>query len=88
MSEKRINKAIKQFMSKRPFKPVESFVEADVLLVFDRNDLRKFHVIMKSDHSEEFINSLTSNFKILYFKSTNPRDNRLTSIGFIKHSCN
>ena len=88
MSDKRISKAVKRFMDKRPFKVVKSFEEADVLLVFDRNDLQKIHVMMKSDHSEEFINSLTSNFKIVYFKSTNPHDNKHTSIGFIKHSCN
>ena len=88
MSDKKINKAVKRFMDKRPFKLVGSFEEADVLLVFDRNNLQRFNVIMKEDHSVDLLNSLPANFKIIYFKSTNPRDNRHTSIGFIKHLSN
>ena len=88
MSDKKINKAVKQFMDKRPFKLVGSLEEADILVIFNRNDLQKFNVIMKSDHSEAMVNMLPANFKTYYFKSVNPRDNKHTSIGFIKHYCN
>ena len=88
MSDKRINKIVKRFMDKRPFKLVESFKEANVLLVFDRNNLQRFNVMCKEDYNEEFLTSLPANFKIYYLKSSNPRDTKHTSIGFIKHSCN
>ena len=84
MSDKRINKIVKRFMDKRPFKLVDSFKEANVLLFFDRNNLQRFNVMSKEDYIEEFLTSLPANFKIYYLKSSNPHD----TIGFIKHSCN
>ena len=71
MSDKRINKIVKRFMEKRPFKLVESFKEANVLLVFDRNNLQRFNVMCKEDYNEEFLTSLPANFKIYYLKSSN-----------------
>ena len=47
MSDKRINKIVKRFMDKRPFKLVESFKEANVLLVFDRNNLQDLMLCVK-----------------------------------------
>ena len=88
MSDKRIKKAVKRFMNKIPFKQVDSFEEADILLLFDRNNLQRYNVMMKEDHIVDLLFSLPNNFKIYYFKSTNPHNNKLTSVGFIKHSCN
>ena len=88
MSDKMINKTVKRFMNKRPFKQVNSFEEADLLLIFEPNNLKKFGVMIKKDYDVDRVNSLHNNFKIYYFKSTNPRDNKLSSIGFMKHMCN
>ena len=88
MSDKMINKTVKRFMNKRPFKQVNSFEEADLLLIFEPNNLKRFGVTMKKDYDVDRVNSLPNNFKIYYFKSTNPRDNKLSSIGFMKHMCN
>ena len=37
MSDKRINKTVKQLMDKEPFKQVDSFEEADIILMFDQD---------------------------------------------------
>ena len=42
---------------------------------------------MKEEYSKNLFNSLPPNYKLVYFKSTNPHNRRLTSIGFIKRVC-
>ena len=64
-------------MDKEPFKRVDSFEEADVLLIFNRDNLQKFNIIMKEEHIINMLNALPPNYKIVYFKSTNPHNKRL-----------
>ena len=86
-SDKRINKTVKQLMNKEPFKLVGSFEEADIILMFDRDISHKYNIIMKEEYCKNLLNSLPPNDKLVYFKSTNPHNRRLTSIGFIKRVC-
>ena len=74
-------------MDKEPFKQVDSFEEADIILMFDRDISHKYNMIMKEEYSKNLLNFLPPNYKLVYFKSTNPHNRRLTSIGFIKRVC-
>ena len=81
MNDKSIQKIVKRFMRRRPFKQVKTIEEADLFLIFTPDEIEKFTIKLKKD--KETYNPPT-NHKIFYFKSTNPRDASLTSLGFMK----
>ena len=45
MADKTIEKGVKRFLKGRPFKLVATYDEATAIMVFKRNDLKKFHVL-------------------------------------------
>ena len=81
MNDKSIHKIVKRFMKRRPFKQVKTIEEADSFLIFHPDEIEKFTIKLKKD--KEIYNP-PPNYKIFYFKSTNPRDASLTSLGFMK----
>ena len=83
MNDKSIHKILKRFIKRRPFKQVKTKEEADLFLIFTPDEIEKFTIKLKKDKDVSGITSLP-NHKIFYFKSTNPRDASLTSLGFVK----
>ena len=81
MNDKSIQKIVKRFIRRRPFKQVKTIEEADLFLIFTPDEIEKITIKLKKD--KETYNPPT-NHKIFLFKSTNPRDANLTSLGFIK----
>ena len=82
MSNRKIEKKIKNFMRRKPFKQVKTIEEADLFLIFNAGEIERITLKLKKDKDVSGITSLP-NIKIFYFKSTNPRDTNLTTLGFI-----
>ena len=86
MADKSIEKSVKQFLKQRPFKLVATYDEATAVMVFKRNNLKIFNVVFKDDIHERFFNNndIPEDIEVRYLKSTNPRDKRNTTIGYMK----
>ena len=84
MADKSIEKSVKQFLKQRPFKLVATFDEATAVMVFDRINLKKFRVVFKDNIHERFFNNIPEDIEVRYLKSTNPRDKRNTTLGYMK----
>ena len=54
--------------------------EADIFLIFRPDEIQKFIIKLKKDNKTI---DPPLGYKIFYFKSTNPRDASLASLGFI-----
>ena len=79
--EKYKNKVIKNLTN---FRKVKELKEADALLIINKNKLNK-HDLRLNDFSEEQIKEMRDlGYNFYYLKNTNPRDKRLSTIGFIK----
>ena len=76
MNDKSMQKIVKRFIKRRPFKQVKTSEEADLFLIFTPDEIEKFTIKLKKD--KETYNPPT-NHKIFYFQSTNPRDTNFTS---------
>ena len=86
MADKSIEKSVKQFLKQRPFKLVATYDEATAVMVFDRINLKIFHVVFKDKIHELFfdINNIPEDIEVRSLKSTNPRDKRNTTLGYMK----
>ena len=84
MADKTIEKGVKRFLKGRLFKLVAMYDEATTIMVFKRNDLKKFHVLFKDNFHEHFSNNIPEDVEVRYLKSTNPRDKRNATLGFMK----
>ena len=86
MADKTIEKLIKKFLKRRPFKLVATYDEATAIMVFKRNDLKKFRVVFKDNFHEQLsnINNFLEYFEVRYLKSTNPRDKQNATLGYMK----
>ena len=88
MNDKMINKFIKRFIKRRPFKQVKTIGEADLILTFDPNNTERVGLITKEEYDFNNTTPLPSDYRIFYFKSTNPKDTKQTTMGFMKQSGN
>ena len=88
MADKTIEKAVKRFLKRRPFKLVAAYDEATVMLVFNRNNLKKFSVLYKDNFHERPFNNIPEGVEVRYLKSTNPRDKQNATLGYIKRDSN
>ena len=84
MADKTIEKAVKRFIKRRPFKLVTTYDEATAMMVFKRNDLKKFIVLYKDNFHEHLFNNIPEDVEVRYLKSTNPRDKRNATLGYIR----
>ena len=75
-SDKSIQKLVKRFMKRKPFKQVKTMEEADIFLIFRPDEIQKFIIKLKKDNKTIYP---PLGYKIFYFKSTNPRDASLAS---------
>ena len=87
MADKTIEKAVKRFLKRRPFKLVATYDEATVMLVFNRNDLKKFKILYKNNFHEHPFN-IPEGVEVRYLKSTNPRDKQNATLGYIIRDSN
>ena len=88
MADKTIEKAVKQFIKRRPFKLVATYDEATAMMVFKRNNLKRFSVSCKDNFHEHFSNNIPEDVEVRYLKSTNPRDKRNATLGYIREMSN
>ena len=88
MDDKTIEKLVKKFLKGRPFKVVPTYDEATVMMVFKRNDLKKFRVVFKDNFHDQLFNNIPEDLEIRYLKSTNPRDKQNATLGYMKKSLN
>ena len=88
MADKTIEKGVKRFLKGKPFKLVATYDEATAIMVFKRNDLKKFRVIFKDNFHDQLsnINDFHDYFKVRYLKSTNTRDKQNATLGFMKRN--
>ena len=88
MTDKTIEKGVKRFLKGRPFKLVATYYEATAIIVFKRNDLKKFHVLFKDNSHDKLSdhNDLHDYFEVRYLKSTNTRDKQNATLGFMKRN--
>ena len=86
MADKTIEKLVKTFLKGRPFKLVATYDEATAIMVFKRNDLKKFRVAFKDNFHEQLfnINNTPEDLEVRYLKSTNPRDKQNAKLGYMK----
>ena len=84
MADKTIEKLIKQFIKRRPYKLVPTYDEATAIMVFNRNDLKKFRLAFKDNFHEHFFNNIPEDLEVRYLKSTNPRDKQNATLGYMK----
>ena len=84
MTDKAIEKTIKRFIKRRPFKLVTTYDEATGMMVFERNDLKNFRVLYKDHFHEHLFNNIPEGYEVRYLKSTNPHDKYHTTLAFIK----
>ena len=82
MADKTLEKAVKQFIKKRPYKLVATYDEATAVMVFKRNNLKNFRVTFKDNFHERLfnINNIPEDIEVRYLKSTNPRDKQRSVI--------
>ena len=88
MADKTIEKTVKRFIKRRPFKLVTTYDEATAMMVFDRNDLKIFRVLYKNNFHEHLFNNIPEDVEERYLKSTNPRDKRNATLGYIRREVN
>ena len=88
MADKTIEKLIKTILKGRPFKLVATYDEATAIMVFKRNDSKKFRVIFKDNFHEQLsnTNNFLDYFEVKYLKSTNPRDKQNATLGYMKRN--
>ena len=86
MADKTIEKAVKQFIKRRPFKLVATYDEATAMMVFKRNDVKRVGVLSKDNFHEHFANNIPEDVVVRYLKSTNPRDKGNATLGYIRET--
>ena len=86
MDDKTIEKLVKKFLKGRPFKVVATYDEATAMMVFKRNDLKKFRVAFKDNFHEQLFNNIPEDVEVRYLKSTNTRDIQNATLGYMKKS--
>ena len=86
MSDKKIEKTIKQFLKyNKVFKQVNTFEEATAVLAFIKSNLSQFNIVLKKEVKKEmFSNNEEDEMVIVYLKHKNPHDNNNATTGFIK----
>ena len=84
MTDKTIEKFVKRFLKGRSFKVVDTYNEATAMLVFKRNDLKKFRVVFKDNFHDQLFNNIPEDLEVRYLKSTNPRDKQNATLGYMK----
>ena len=82
--DKRIKKILKDFFKfHKQFKEVPITSKFDAILVFDKKDLKSYHIVVCNDRKNAlppFDPDETS--KIVYLKNCNPHDSGKTTRGF------
>ena len=63
---------------------VATYDEATAMMVFKRNDLKKFIALFKVNYHEHNINNIPEDVEVIYLKSTNPRDKQNATLGYIR----
>ena len=80
---KKVNKYIDVFLKlHKNFKEVETFDEANALLIFFKHNLSQYIVVIKNDVNKELISSDVI-YRTVFLKNTNPHDSRNTTLGSI-----
>ena len=86
--EKKINKFLKKFLTVNPeFKQVTERKGCHSLLFFNPLDLKTYSIYINDDKNEnqnKFIESYSE--EVAFLKSKNPRDGKLATKSFIKHT--
>ena len=65
---------------------VATYDEATAMMVFKRNDFKKFRVAFKDNFHEQLFNDIPEDVEVRYLKSTNPRDKQNATLGYMKKS--
>ena len=85
--DKRVEKVFKKFLNKnKHFKQSFDPVNYDVAVVFDKKDLKKFHMVVCDDFRAINIGIPDDSCVIFYLKHTNPHDSRKASRGYISRA--
>ena len=82
--DKRIKKVFKRFLKQhKQFKEVSDPKDYDVAVIFDKTNLKTFHMVIHNDFRETNLTESDDSCIIFYLKNTNPHDGRRPSRGFI-----
>ena len=82
-SNPKVYKNINLFLKlHKNFKEVETFDEANALLIFFKHNLSQYIVVIKNNVNKELISSDVI-YRTVFLKNTNPHDSRNTTLGSI-----
>ena len=84
--EKRINKFLKMFFkTEKQFKEVPTINNCDAMLVFNKNDLKSYHIVVITE-TKKYTDFPTEDdsYKVVFLKNTNPHDSRKTTHGHVR----
>ena len=85
MIVRRINNSIKRFFKMfRQYKEVSTIDESDIVLVFDKSDIRYFNSIITDENVKNYFKSNTNPNQILvYIKNKNKHANKSSAVSNI-----
>ena len=83
--DKRIKKFIKNFFKQhKQFKEVSYSSKPDAALLYKKNDLTSYHIIMFNEIKKTPQEDIEDGWGVVYFKNTNPHDSIKASRGYVK----
>ena len=88
MDSKQVNKLLSKMNLKGAYKQTDTFKNADLLIIINRNNPRENSFYMKEGFKEEELNNLPEEYSVIYLKHSNPHDSKQIVKSFMNFKYN
>ena len=81
----RIKKILKKiFKLNKQFKEVSDATNCDAILIFDKTNLKSYHIVIRNEINKDDPPDPDDSCKIVYLKNSNPHDSKKATRGYVR----